>query len=410
MAGQPTLLIVTYHFPPSAASGTFRTLGFVQHLPAAGWRAVVVAPPAIPWEPADPKLADRIPPQTVVRYVPYPGGRVLNPYRRLVGAFEAWLAPAAWACLRAVRRERPAAVLTSGPPHCVHWLGRQLKRWSGLPWVADFRDPWMANDLDRKTKRGKAAARGERAVMAHADLVLANAPGAAAGFRTAYPEYRDKVAVLTNGFDPPAEAVPPPAADGPVRVLHAGELYAGRDPRPYLDALAALRADGGPDVRTCLIGRAAPKADAGFDLGDEVRARRLADAVEVRGQVPYAEALAEMRRTDVQLLLDTPGRTTGVPAKLYEYFGANRPVLALAEPDGDTAAVLRGSGILHRVAPPRDVPAIRRAVAELADAVRAGRPAVTDPAALGRFTRAALAGELAAHLNRITGRPAPGPT
>src|SRR3989442_1872940 len=47
----------------------------------------------------------------------------------------------------------PDAILTSGPPHCVHVLGHYLKRSTGLPWVADFRDPWISDGTDRKSTR-----------------------------------------------------------------------------------------------------------------------------------------------------------------------------------------------------------------------------------------------------------------
>src|SRR5438309_8311223 len=72
------VLMVTYHFPPSAASGSFRLLGFARHLPGHGWRSVVVAPPSLPWEPVDPELVDQIPPDTAIYTAPYPTSRVLR--------------------------------------------------------------------------------------------------------------------------------------------------------------------------------------------------------------------------------------------------------------------------------------------------------------------------------------------
>ncbi|MBX9584270.1 MAG: glycosyltransferase, partial [Gemmataceae bacterium] len=326
----PRLLIVTYHFPPSAASGAYRLLGFARHLPAAGWAVSVVAPPGVPWEPSDPALAARVPAGTDVWSAPYPAGRAWTPVRKLMGGYGAWFPAGLLAADWAARQVRPAAVLTSGPPHLVHLIGLYLKRVHRLPWAADFRDPWVANVVGREDYRRGWAPRGERAVVRAADLVIANAPGSARTFAEAYPAQRDKVVTLTNGFDPGDPPPPPaPAADGSVRVLHAGELYAGRDPRPYLDAVAALKAEAGPPVRTCLVGRAAPPAAGGFDVAEEVRSRGLNGEVDLRGQVPYAEALGEMRRADVLLLLDTPGRTEGVPAKVYEYMGSGRPVLAL---------------------------------------------------------------------------------
>ena len=88
-----------------------------------------------------------------------------------------------------------------------------------------------------------------------------------------------------------------------------------------------------------------------------------------------------------------------MPAKLYEYIGAGRPILALAEREGDVAWALRESGVAHRIAPPLDAEAIRRSLLEL----------VRDPATIqsggqgktmkARFARVRLAGELATVLD-----------
>src|SRR3954452_10113807 len=105
------LLMVTYHFPPSAASGTFRLLGFARHLPKFGWRTTVVAPPELPWEPVDRELLKHVPEVTTILATPYP--RQAPKVLRWAGPNALWL-PSAWsACLRGVRETRPDAVLTS---------------------------------------------------------------------------------------------------------------------------------------------------------------------------------------------------------------------------------------------------------------------------------------------------------
>jgi glycosyltransferase involved in cell wall biosynthesis len=390
------VLILTYHFPPSSASGSFRLLGFARHLPKHGWRATVVAPPTLPWEPVDHALLEKLPAETRVYPAPYLSSRVV---RKLVPV-SGWL-PRAWrACRRAVAEQRPEALLTSGPPHQVHWLGLWLKRRYGLPWVADFRDPWYP---EGRTDRGRdlaswRVALQERAVVHAADAVVANAPGAARLLRRAYPGLRSKVVTLPNGYDREAfdgfERPVPPAGRRP-RVVHAGAIYAGRDPRPFLDAVRALGADGRLAPEAAFFG---PPSEAGLNLADEVRRRGLADRIEVHGQVPYARCLREMAAADILLLMDSPGRTVGVPAKLYEYLGAGRPVLALGEPEGDLAWVLRQSGVPYRIAPPGDATAVATALLDLAGALRAsaGRAA----ADLHRFSREAIAGRLAALLGR----------
>jgi glycosyltransferase involved in cell wall biosynthesis len=296
--------------------------------------------------------------------------------------------------------------LTSGPPHEVHWLGRHLKRRHGLAWLADFRDPWVTGRAlgglaSKKRRTGRLS--WERSVLREADAVVVNTPLVRELFREAYPEYAAKFTTVANGYDP--EAFPPPAAaptatrnGTPPVLLHAGELYLDRDPRPLFDALQTLQREGHP-CRLRLLGRC---NDPALDLEAEAQARGLAE-LELADQVPYHQALGAMAAADLLLLLDTPGRRVGVPAKLYEYLGAGRPVLALAEPDGDTARVLAESGLTHRVAPPRSAAAITQALRELLAARRAS--AATPDGSLGRlqFTREHQAGRLASLLDQTRG-------
>src|SRR5205085_7947953 len=101
----------------------------------------------------------------------------------------------------------------------------------------------------------------------------------------------------------------------------------------------------------------------------------------------------------ILLIVTTPGMRISVPAKLYEYLGAGRPILALAEPDGDVARVLQSSGVPHRVAPPLDAGRIAQALRELTQEIRDGRLALAAPDRLAPFTRAGMAQQMAHTLN-----------
>jgi len=395
-----TLLLITYHFPPSAASGAFRMLGLARHLPRLGWRSVIVAPPRLPLEPVDLKLAEQLPADTVVCSVPYPEGRLARLQRRFA-AQAVWLPPALRACKRAVEHYRPDAVLTSGPPHWVHLLGWALKRRHGLPWLADFRDPWITNNesLAGRPLRHRCQAFWERRVFRRADTIIANAPRAGEALQSAFPGYAGKIHVVTNGFDADSfpQNVAPPSST-PVRIVHAGELYLGRDPRPFLDALSDLKRSPDAAWRLCFLGR----TDAGsYDLEAEIRKRGLEAQVELGGQVSYEQSLYDMARASILLLLDSPGRRSGVPAKLYEYLGAGRPILALAEPDSDTAWVLRESGVPHRIAPPADRAKIRESLVDLIQRMRGQNVPSTDRERLSQFTRKHMAERFAELLNEV---------
>jgi glycosyltransferase involved in cell wall biosynthesis len=308
-----------------------------------------------------------------------------------------WL-PRAWsACKQMVAEHRPDAVLSSGPPHCVHVLGHYLKRRTGLPWVADFRDPWISDGSNRRLGWfDRWERRWERRVFANADLVLGNAPNATRLYQRTYPESSDRIMTLTNGFDRAGPTFALTDPDGTIRLLHAGEIYAGRDPRPLFEALMQLNQPGDQTYQLAILGR------NDCDLDGLLRERGWTDFVTVEGQSSYQESLDEMARADILVLFDSPGRTIGVPAKVYEYLRAGRPILALAEPDGDTAAILRTSGVLHRIVPPRDVERIRQALAELAAAMGTTE-AVGDPSRLEQFTRERIAETLAGRLDSLVG-------
>jgi len=154
---------------------------------------------------------------------------------------------------------------------------------------------------------------------------------------------------------------------------------------------------GGRALRVRLIGNLANQKQQP-EIENMIRGAANA-LVSVEGQVTYAQSIQAMVQADLLLLLDTPGRQAGVPAKLYEYIGASRPILALAELDSDVAWVLRESGFAHRIALPLDPGAIRRALTELLQDPATARCGGQDKPVQSRFTRRFLAGELAALLN-----------
>ena len=378
-------------------------LGFARHLPNWGWDTTVVAPPRMPWEPVDPKLFTQVPSGTNVHHVPYPMGRATK-FLRWLAPIAIWLPGALWRCARVIRQEKPDALLTSGPPHDVHLAGAILRRRFNIPWVADFRDPWVTHGIPTPSRPlwGRLEPAFERAVFGRADAIVANTPSVRDALGAAYPAHVRKMVAITNGYDPEAFAGDTPApCRGPVSVVHSGSVYAGRDPRPFLDAVRALNEEAGARITARFLGRAERGQD-GFDLGAEIERRGLAGLVTLDGQLAHAEALRATTQADILLLLDSPGRRLGVPAKLYEYLGARRPILALAERGGDVEWVLGQSGIPFRIVRPGDYPGVRAALAELIAEARNRPPDRPEAPGPRPFTRESTAGQLAELLSRQT--------
>jgi hypothetical protein len=400
----PTVLIISMHFPPSAASGSFRILGFCRHLPNFGWQPSVVACPAVPREPIDEQLQSLIPSQRQFHYVPYPSG----PLSRLSASFLyrarpiavdrhlPWNVAALQTCRRVIEENFPDAILTSGPPHSTHLLGLKLKTEFNLPLIADFRDPWVTRNSSRKSSL--IAQSLEQAVFKNADKIIANAPNALEALQAAHPGQNHKMSAITNGFDLEEIAPTPEPGPAPFEILHTGELYAGRNPAPFLAALRAVE-QSAPHLhwRATFLGRA---IESDIDILQEARALHCVSPVTVEDQIPYLAAKERMRRAHILLLLDSPNRHIGVPAKLYEYIGANRPLLVLAEPNSDTAHVARTSGLPHRIASPTDPAAIQRAILELSTLIHSAAP-YPDQRATSPYTRHAITRQLAHLLNDV---------
>jgi glycosyltransferase involved in cell wall biosynthesis len=394
------VLLLTYHFPPSGAVAVYRMLGLARYLPRFGWQPIVVAPPRVPWEPEDPSLLTQVPPETLVERVPFAEG-FLGKIARYLAPEAHWLLKARPACNRMIAAHRPHAIITSSPPGCVHLLGRWLQKRHALPWLADFRDPWITNrKLERRTMHDRLAKYWEAEVMKHATTLIANTPLNHAGWAAAYPQQAHKMVTITNGYDPERFTPVAYAPGSPLTILHAGEFYSGRDPRPFFDAIKEERLP----VQVRLLGR---QTESICNFPNEIRTRGLGDCVTLEDQVPYATAIERMMHTDINLLVHTPEYRVGVPAKLYEYLGAGRPILALAEPDSDIGWVLRASKVLHRIAPPRDVARIRQALVELTREIQAGQAPIPDANALRQFTRERMAERIAECLDACAPRREP---
>jgi hypothetical protein len=151
-----------------------------------------------------------------------------------------------------------------------------------------------------------------------------------------------------------------------------------------------------PTLQVDIIG----SPDTTVNVREEIDRRNLGAVVQLPGHIPYDETLRAMVSADALLLVDQAGRRKGVPAKLYEYLGAGRPILALVEPDSDSSWVLAESGVPHHTASPSDPQAIRQALVKLVAELRTGQGR-SRGAPEGRlaFTRESLTRKLAGILD-----------
>ncbi|MES2152612.1 MAG: glycosyltransferase [Pseudomonadota bacterium] len=351
--------MIAFHVPPQrGSSGIQRTLKFTQHLPALGWQPLLLsAHPRAYEERTNDQLGDIAPSMVVRRAFALDSARHLA----IGGRYASWTAlPDRWiswwfgavpAGLAMVRRHRPAVLWSTYPIVTAHLIGMTLQRLTGLPWVADMRDPMMDDDYPAGRLKRWLWRWIERQTVQRCTRAVCTTPGALALYRARFPLLpADRFCLIENGYDEEdfadAELLEGAvrASGGPFVLLHSGIIYPSeRDPRPLFGALGALRALGAlAPVNFQLRLRAPVHEEYLRALAQE---HGISDLVQIAPALPYRAALAEMLAADGLLLLQASNCNQQIPAKLYEYLRARRPILALTDPLGDTAGVLRTAGI-----------------------------------------------------------------
>lgn len=400
------VLIVAYHFPPNASSGSFRPLKFVKYLEQFGWESVVVCADARsdPDEPQDPSLLEELPPSVCLL--------VSNPWRVALGDGQAhqlkdgesrsgrldrskgkalgnlfrrfhffhphqrWYLAAVVCGLIAIRRYRPETIFTTSPPYSCALIGLTLKVLTGIPLISDFRDPWIGNLYRRRPSRiGEKLMRYcERKVFERSERVIFVSPQMTDYARRRAPKVDgEKFMVLANGFDP--EDMPRHSGnhDGKqFRLVYVGTFYEGvRDPRNFLEGLSRFLSRH-PDAASYVNVHFAGDPQWGKSHADWLAQLALERQVRFSDFVPHRQAMELIGKADVLLLIvsTNPDDRGQIPAKVFEYIAARKPILALCH-EGATASLLKSTG-LGLIIDPTDPEAVAAALQALFTRFRSG--------------------------------------
>src|SRR5205823_12990428 len=120
---------------------------------------------------------------------------------------------------------------------------------SGVPWIAEFRDPMAQEGYPTDRATWRSFERIERNAVASAAASVFVSRRAASMYRRRYPAAADRISVIENGFNEQSYAgIPtagPPLVPGRRTLLHSGIVYPSeRDPTQLLAALAMLKRSG----------------------------------------------------------------------------------------------------------------------------------------------------------------------
>jgi glycosyltransferase involved in cell wall biosynthesis len=442
------VLVVVYYFPPLGGVGVQRTLKYVTYLPKWGWQPSVLTPRNPAYTVRDPSLVASLPPDLeVIRTACFEPGTLPNAVLRRLSRPDAsgatdlngrptrgglagrlmWKSMILWGRLwykvlfpdsqvwwvpfgtragrKAHKRQAFNVIYSTSAPISCHEIARRLKRATGLPWVADFRDPWIGNAFAAPAG-GLTAVRQrrlERKIVEQANLVIFATHGLLDAYSARYPRAAGKMRVIPNGYDradlpAPADSAPataPGPADRPFRLVYTGSLFGDRELSLFLEGLELL-VDRRPEVAARLevefVGWLSShnRAIAAHYTQNE----RIGPMLRFSGFMPRVEAMRRAVASDalLQLVADDPRKGEVQGGKLMEYLGYDRQILAMV-PEGQARQLLRELdwGIIADPTPEGVAAGLEQLLAAPTPSRRA------DPK--GRYDRVNLARELAGYLD-----------
>lgn len=410
------VLIIAFHFPPiRVSSGIQRTLKFCTYLREYGWHPLVLTISPMAYEITSPDQLKEIPDDVIVERAL---GLDTSRHLAIAGRYLHWMAQpdrwiswwpgAVWTGMRMIERYRPAAIMSTFPVATAHRIALSLQKRSGLPWVADFRDSMTEPGYPQDPSTWRIHRRLEEQVVRHCARALFTTEPTLQMYAERYPEYgAQHWSVIENGYDEEnfldAETdleLAPLGATGQITLVHSGILYPQeRDPKPFFAALATLkreRAIGAHDLQIILraTGNDALYQPMLAELG-------IDDIVRLEPVVAYREALREMLRADGLLLFQGRVCNHQIPAKIYEYYRAGKPILALVDPQGISARMLRDVAVPD-IADIASAEHIANALLGLLSGLKEGRRNGVTKDAAARHSRKSRSAELATLLTQLT--------
>jgi len=372
------VLIITYYWPPSGGAGVQRWLKFAKYLPEHGWNPIIFTSKDGEYPSIDPSLEKDVPESTEVLRLP-----IWEPYsfyKNLLGqkksekinsgflsenkkpklteklsvwirgnffipdARKFWIKPSVKFIMNYLKDHHVDAIVSTGPPHTVHLIAREIKRQTSIPWLADFRDAWTGIDYYDKLMLTSWADKKHRSqessVLAEASLITSIGKGCSEDLAE---KGNINVLEILNGFDSADfQGVNVKLSDN-FTVSHVGSLNKDRNPTCLWDALSELceEVDGfRDDFRLRLIGKVDVHALA--DLKDH----GLKINVEQIEYMPHDEMVTDMCGSQVLLLLinETPNQKGIVTGKIFEYIASKRPIIVIGPEDGDAAHIVNSAG------------------------------------------------------------------
>ncbi|CAZ98196.1 glycosyltransferase family 4 protein [Zobellia galactanivorans] len=367
------VLIITYYWPPAGGPGVQRWLKFVKYLRDFGIEPLVYIPENPHYPIEDATLASEVVENLTVYsqplFEPYGIAKVFSSKKTkrissgiiqtknqsvfekamlwvrgnffIPDARKYWVKPSVKYLSDIIAKEKLKTIITTGPPHSVHLIGRELKKLHGLQWLADFRDPWTSIGYHKELRLSKNSQKEhkalEHAVLNEADKIVVTSKTTKEEFESIT---KQPISVITNGYD--LEHSGEVDLDKGFTISHIGSLLSGRNPENLWKVLSQIARENAVfrgDLQLEFMGVVSQ------DVMDTMYRYELGPYIKMRGYGSHAEALRKQQSSQLLLLVEIDSEETKgiIPGKLFEYMAAKRPILAVGPQGWEAGEIIQGT-------------------------------------------------------------------
>jgi len=331
MDKKKNILMVAYYAPPYGAVGAVRITKFVKYLLKLDWNVTIITVKEkyytkYNWEWLNDVNGAKIIRTDIAKYhVPGLNEQGFYWIRHLKSAIKKELK----------KNIYDISYWTGGP--FMHWsVAAWTKKKYGLKYVLDFRDPWFLSPYSKNTKalkiRNYIYKKVENKVIREASLVINVTEEATKLYENYYStEPGEKFVTIYNGYDlDDFDFTAKSSKDKTLKITYTGKFGHFRDPRPFLQAfkqLIKIKNITDDLIKFVWIGE-----QEGHVI-TEINNMGLQNYVDLKGFIPYNEAMKVLSGSDYGLLIagNHPFEPT---TKIFDYLAINMPIIALVNTEG----------------------------------------------------------------------------
>lgn len=237
-----------------------------------------------------------------------------------------WAKAASKYGIELMKKEKFDVMFSMYEPPSSHICAMKIKEeFKDLPWVTYWSDPWLKDSTRENISpvRRKYEQSFERKVVNLSDRFIFVTKANRDDYVNSYNIPIEKTFIVTRGYDEKQykeikeKSNPKLIEKEKINFVYAGEIFSKlRNVNPFIDALNVIKNEN-IDLYNKLNIMFFGNIDS-----DEVKNKLNAiDKVSVSPRIPYDEALGYMLNSQVLLLFGNKN-SKQIPAKVYDYFGA----------------------------------------------------------------------------------------